>query len=149
MNRKRSINAESMSICQVDHLVYVLEFLESLLLAGHEIMGAARHKTKLFERSECEEHRVFETCRLLNFSTSPAFALGWEIQKLVSSNAYFTMQISAWCAFFDIKMREMREMQSMTFRTKEIAVREINSDARPSCRDDVFIITQLFQHMSL
>ena len=40
-------------------------------------------------------------------------------------------------------------MQSMTFRTKEIAVREINSDARPSCRDDVFIITQLFQHMSL
>ena len=158
MNRKRSINAESMSICQVDHLVYVLEFLESLLLAGHEIMGAARHKTKLFERSECEEHRVFETCRLLNFSTSPAFALGWEIRKLVSSNAYFTMQISAWCAFFDIKMREMREMpemremremQSMTFRTKEIAVREINSDARPSCRDDAFIITQLFQHMSL
>ena len=93
--------------------------------------------------------------RLLDFSTSPAFALGWEIRKLVSSNAYFTMQISAWCAFFDIKMREMREMpemremQSMTFRTKEIAVREINSDARPSCRDDVFIITQLFQHMSL
>ena len=75
MNRKRSINAESMSICQVDHLVYVLEFLESLLLAGHEIMGAARHKTKLFERLECEEHQVSKTSRLLNFS-SVCFGLG-------------------------------------------------------------------------